>query len=253
MTREDIVSAGAQRLIEAHERGVQIEVPEDIPLTAIEDAYAIQARVAERLGTPSGWKLGGIVKGEVPRYSRLFAEFSQESPARIFRQDYHLTFLEPELAVVLGEDLPARETPYALEEIVARVATLHAAIEVVDSRFANWPKVSPLWQLADGLSHGSFVLGSGVAADDLRQMHDAAYRLTLDGEVAVAGRGGHPGGDPAVLLGQMINARMLESGEGFRAGEVFTTGTFDGVVEMLAGQRAKLTFVGIGEVQLQVH
>ncbi|MGC3874038.1 2-keto-4-pentenoate hydratase [Halomonas sp. GXIMD04776] len=252
MTHDEIVTAGAQRLIEAHERHTQIAVPECIPLADATDAYVIQERVSERLGTPSGWKLGGIIKGEVPRFSRLFSELSQRSPGHIAREDYHLVFLEPELAVVLGDDLPARDEPYRLEEIAERVASLHAAIEVVDSRFQSWPEVPPLWQLADGLSHGSFVLGSGIDGADLKQMKDAVYRLTLDGEVALSGRGNHPGGDPALLLMQMINTRVATSGEGFRAGEVITTGTFDGVVEMRRGHRAWLVFEGIGEVELNL-
>lgn len=252
MSRSNIVDAGAQRLIDAHERNVQITVPEDIPLTDVEDAYAIQALVSEYLAEASGWKLGGIIKGEVPRYSRLFANLSQSSPARVFSHDYHLTFLEPELAVVLGEAIPRRDTPYLLTEIASRAATLHPAIEVVDSRFASWPEVPPLWQLADGLSHGSFVLGRGVAAGDLGQMRDAAYCLTLDDEVTVAGHGGHPGGDPAQLLVAMVNDRIARSGEGFRAGEVITTGTFNGVVKMFPGQRATLTFENIGSVELRL-
>jgi 2-keto-4-pentenoate hydratase len=252
MTHDDIVTAGAQRLIDAHQRHVQIPVPEDIALSEARDAYAIQERVSAQLGTPSGWKLGGIIKDEVPRFSRLFEELSWRSPARIARDDYHVVFLEPELAVVLGSDLPARDTHYRLEEIADHVASLHAAIEVVDSRFESWPQVPPLWQLADGLSHGGFVLGSGIDGGDLEQMKDAAYRLSLDGEVALSGRGNHPGGDPALLLMQMINTRIAASGEGFRAGEVITTGTFKGVVEMQRGHRTRLVFEGIGEVELKL-
>jgi len=250
MTHDEIVTAGAQRLVDAYERHTQIPLPEDISLTEVQDAYAIQERVSAHLGTPSGWKLGGIIRGEVPRFSRLFSEKSRQSPARLARNDYHRVLLEPELAVVLGGDLPARDTPYTLGEIAAQVASLHAAIEVVDSRFKSWPEVPPLWQLADGLSHGSFVLGSGVDGGNLRQMKDAAYRLTLNGNVALSGQGGHPGGDPALLLMQMINTRFAASGVGFQAGEVITTGTFNGVLEMQRGDNARLVFEEIGEVEL---
>ncbi len=108
----------------------------------------------------------------------------------------------------------------------------------------------PLASEADGLSHGAFVLGSGIPADGLGQMRDAAYRLRLDGETMLDGRGGHPGGDPAALLVAMINAHIQATDEGIAAGEVITTGTFDGVVEMHAGQRASLAFAGIGAVEL---
>ncbi|MBB3190456.1 2-keto-4-pentenoate hydratase [Halomonas cerina] len=252
MTRDEIIAAGAKCLIQAHRRARPIPVPSDIPLVEEADAYAIQERVSEALGTPAGWKLGGIVRGETPRYSRLFAERNQASPGVCRRRDHQVVCLEPELAVVLGEAIPARETPYTLAEIVPRVGGLHAAIELVDSRFSSWPEVPPVWQLADGLSHGGFVLGEAAPVGDLGQMRDAEYRLTLDGQVALAGRGDHPGGDPAELLVAMVNARITRDGEGFTAGEVITTGTFDGVVEMRAGQQARLVFMGIGEVVLHL-
>ncbi|WP_355662441.1 2-keto-4-pentenoate hydratase [Halomonas salifodinae] len=248
-----LIDTAAERLLAAYPPGTMIAPPDDLPLNDLATAYAIQARVSAALGTPSGWKLGGIVRGEVPRYSRLLAEWSQASPGRVAHDAFHRVYLEPELAVVLGAAIPARQSPYALAEIAPRVASLHAAIELVDSRFTVWPEVPPLWQLADGLSHGAFVLGSGVSAGDLSQMKDAAYHLTLDGAVALRGRGEHPGGDPAELLVAMINDRIRRDGGGFAAGEVITTGTFDGVVEMRVGQRACLEFAGIGEVELRLE
>lgn len=252
MTRDELIAAGAERLIAAHRAGRPIPVPHDLPLAEEVDAYAIQERVSATLGTHAGWKLGGIVRGETPRYSRLFTECSQASPGAFRRRDHQVVYLEPELAVVLGEAIPARDTPYTLAEIVPRVGGLHAAIELVDSRFESWPEVPFLWQLADGLSHGGFVLGGGIAPGALDQLVDAEYRLSLDGQVALAGKGQHPGGDPARLLMETINARIARDGEGFVAGEVITTGTFDGVVEMLAGQQARLVFAGIGEVMLNL-
>ncbi|MDX5377752.1 MAG: fumarylacetoacetate hydrolase family protein [Halomonas sp.] len=242
----------AERLLGAYPPGRLVPVPDDLALADESEAYAIQARVAASLGMPCGWKLGGIVRGETPRYSRLFSELCRPSPARFSHEDFHRVYLEPELAVVLGEPIPAREAPYGQEEVAACVASLHAAIELVDSRFEAWPEVPPLWQLADGLSHGAFVLGSGTSSDGLGSMRDAAYRLCLDDEEVLAGAGGHPGGDPAELLVTMINARIRASGEGFAAGDVITTGTFAGVIPMLPGQRASLRFLEIGEVVLDL-
>lgn len=253
MPADALIDTAAARLLAAYPPDAPIPVPGDLPLASEAGAYAIQARVAAALGSPSGWKLGGIVKGETPRYSRLFAESSRTSPARFARDAFHRVHLEPELAVVLGEAIPARDAPYRLAAIAPRVVSLHAAIELVDSRFAGWPEVPPLWQLADGLSHGAFVLGSGIPADGLGQMRDAAYQLRLNGETVLDGRGGHPGGDPALLLVEMINAHIQATGEGITAGEVITTGTFAGVVEMHAGQRATLSFTGIGEAELALN
>lgn len=247
-----LISAAAERLLAAYPPGKPLSVPDDLLLNDSDDAYAIQAQVSAALGTTIGWKLGGIVRGEVPRYSRLLAEWSQSSPGGFSRDAFHRIYLEPELAVVLGSDIPAREAPYTLAEIAPRIASVHAAIELVDSRFAGWPEVPPLWQLADGLSHGAFVLGSGVPAENLGQMRDATYRLTIEGEVVMSGDS-HPGGDPAELLIAMINDRIERDNEGFEAGEIITTGTFGGVVEIQAGQKAWLDFSGIGKAGLRVE
>lgn len=249
---DDRIDRAAQRLLAAYPPAAMIPVPTDLVLEDEREAYAVQSRVSAALGTPRGWKLGGIVAGETPRYSRLLAEWSQASPGHFTRDAFHRVFLEPELAVVMGEALPFRESPYRLDEVAARVESLHAAIELVDSRFVEWPAVPALWQLADGLSHGAFVLGEAAPAGDLRQMRDAAYRLELDGEPVLDGQGGHPGGDPARLLVEMINDHMAATGQGIAAGEVITTGTFNGVVEMRAGQRARLAFAGIGEATLDL-
>lgn len=249
---ETLIDTAAQRLLAAYPPGKPLALPEDVPLNDCADAYAIQARVSAALGTHTGWKLGGIVRGKTPHYSRLLAEWSQASPGRFSRDAFHRIYLEPELAVVLGAAIPARESPYTLAEIIPRVASVHAAIELVDSRFASWPEVPPLWQLADGLSHGAFVLGSGVFAGGLEQMRDAAYCLTIEGEVVLSGCGNHPGGDPAELLVAMINDRIRRDSTGFKAGEVITTGTFSDIVEVRAGQRVCLKFSDVGRVDLKI-
>lgn len=247
------IDTAAKRLLAAYPPGKSLALPRDLPLSDYADAYAIQERVSAALGTPAGWKLGGIMRGKAPHYSRLLAEWSQMSPGRFSCDTFHRIYLEPELAVVLGAPIPARVAPYTLAEIAACVASVHAAIELVDSRFTNWPEVPLLWQLADGLSHGAFVLGSGAPAGDLSQMKDATYCLSLDGEAILSGRGNHPGGDPARLLVAMVNDRILASGEGFTDGEVITTGTFSEVVAILPGQSAHLAFDKIGEAEVSLH
>ncbi|KAA0012788.1 hypothetical protein F0A17_07555 [Billgrantia pellis] len=104
----DTIKAATERLLGAYPPGRMVPVPDDLPFTDEGEAYAIQARVAASLGTPCGWKLGGIVRGEAPRYSRLFSELCRPSPACFSHDEFHRVYLEPELAVVLAEPIPAR-------------------------------------------------------------------------------------------------------------------------------------------------
>ena len=64
---------------------------------------------------------------------------------------------EAEIALVLGADLPsAKTTP---EEVAAAVASVHAAIEIVDSRIADW-HITFADTVADNCSSAFFVLAN---------------------------------------------------------------------------------------------
>src|SRR3546814_15270055 len=62
---------------------------------------------------------------------------------------------DAEIAFVLGADLPDADT--TVEQVAAAVASVHAAIEIVDSRIADW-KISFADTVADNGSSAFFVL-----------------------------------------------------------------------------------------------
>lgn len=45
---------------------------------------------------------------------------------------------EPEFAFRMARDLAPRATPYSVDDVLNAVATLHPAIELPDSRFADF-------------------------------------------------------------------------------------------------------------------
>src|SRR5690606_7396348 len=93
---------------------------------------------------------------------------------------------EAEIAFILADDLPDPAT--TPEQVAAAVATVHAAIEIVDSRIADW-KISFADTVADNGSSAFFVLAdSGLPLDGL-DLEGAAMEMTINGEVVSTGVG----------------------------------------------------------------
>ena len=67
---------------------------------------------------------------------------------------------EPEFAFRMRVDLPPRDTPYTAQEVLDAVDTLHPAIEIPDSRFADFVSAGAAQIIADNACAHRFVLGA---------------------------------------------------------------------------------------------
>ncbi len=65
---------------------------------------------------------------------------------------------EVEFAFTMGTDLPPRDVPYRLDEVMAAVASLHPAIEIPDSRYRSFTEVGAPQLIADNACAHQFVL-----------------------------------------------------------------------------------------------
>ncbi len=229
-------------LLDARAAGRTIEeVSADLVPVDEAEAYRVQALVAGRIGRIVGWKVGARAPGAPPTCAPLLESLmGQPSSGRgLFR-------IEAELVFRLGSALPPVGRPYERGEVVAALASVQAGIEVVDSRFAAWPALDPRLGIADHLSHGAMVLGSGTAVRDApyAQPH---VSLSVDGRTVVDQVGGNSAGDPLDLVVWLAN-RLAETAGGLRAGDLVTTGSFTGMVAIEPGGTAQARFAGIGEV-----
>jgi len=250
MDRQTKSEAGAAALWQSHCTRILLDTP-PFMLDDQSQAYHIQDLVARELGLRSGWKLGLNGSGEVIA-APLHQSLTYKSPATLQRRSFNRMLIESELAVVFTQALPPRKSPYKVADIFESLGTVHAAIEIVDSRFTHWPDVDPLWLLADGMSHGCFVLGSGVPLTQRVLLDHGQYDLHLDGLEIASGAGDHPLPNPFATIASLAT-RLSQQGRGILAGDILTTGTFSGVTEVNAGQTATLKFHGIGECSVVVR
>src|SRR3546814_6787525 len=81
---------------------------------------------------------------------------------------------EAEIAFILGADLPDRTV--TAEQVAAAIATVHAAIEIVDSHIAEW-KITFADTVADNGSSAFFVLRSEEHTSELQSLMRISYAV----------------------------------------------------------------------------
>lgn len=149
---------------------------------------------------------------------------------------------EAEIAFVLAADLPSPET--TSDEVGAAVATVHAAIEIVDSRIESW-KIAFADTVADNGSSAFFVLandGRPLAGLDL---WSAGMVMQINGEIVSLGAG-------AAVLNHPLNAAawlartLAARGEPLQAGDILLAGALGPMVAIQPGDKVAAFVGGIG-------
>ncbi|MSO76653.1 MAG: 2-keto-4-pentenoate hydratase [Alphaproteobacteria bacterium] len=225
-----------------------VPAADDMP-SDLDESYAIQETVARRLGAIGGWKTGAGLPTAEPSAAPLYTATMFQSPARLPADRFGRLGLEAEIAYRFGRDLPARVAPYGEDEVLAAIATLHPAIEVVDTRLKAFPDIDRRWQVADNAANGGFVYGPGVAEWRRIDVSRLASVLTIDGKVAVSTVGGNKAVDLVRLLVWVANHRRAR-GAGLKAGDFVTTGSYTGLIFTHPGAVVRAEFPGVGAVDL---
>ncbi|HEX6136954.1 MAG TPA: fumarylacetoacetate hydrolase family protein [Casimicrobiaceae bacterium] len=221
-------------------------LPADARPQSTDEAYAIQDLVIAALGPIGAWKVGAKTPSAEPNCAPLCATWRVDAPARFAAGTFRLNGIEAELAFTLDRDLPARDRRYGRQEAVEAVASVHTAIEVVDSRFADIGEVDALSLLADSNSHGALVVGPGVPLSASFAVIDQVVELDSDGVRLASGRDANPAGDPFRLLAWLAN-HAAQRGGGLRRGQAVTTGSWTGLRFVQPGARVSARFPGVGE------
>jgi 2-keto-4-pentenoate hydratase len=155
--------------------------------------------------------------------------------------------VEAEIAFVLGADLDGAD----LDEDGVRAATDHvvAALEIVDSRIADWD-ITFADTVADNASSGLFVLGGQthpLAGLDLTEVR--MELLDAVGTLVSEGTGAACMGDPvSAVLWLARTCRDL--GAPLRAGEVVLSGALGPMVDAPAGSEFTASLSGLGTVSV---
>lgn len=219
-------------------------LPASLRPADIDAAVAIQSLVIGELGDRiGGWKCGlspenPVVMAPVPAGAIHFA-----SPCPVWATAGQVR-VEPELAFVLGRDLPPRDRPYTPAEVDPAIASVHLALELIGSRYADPGAASMTDHLADGLLNQGMLIGPRVdvapGAMTIDVYREEGRGFTLEGK--------HPNTDPRAPLYWL--AEFLRSkGRGLQAGQAVITGSYAGSFEVPVDERVEIRFGELGSIK----
>jgi 2-keto-4-pentenoate hydratase len=258
MLDKDQTSAAAKTLYEHWQAGSKLHAlpPSQRPRDRRE-GYAIQAAMESRSTAGLfGWKIAATsaagqkhINVAGPLAGRLFTERVIPDGGTASMAGNEMRVGEPEFAFLMGQSLPPRPTPYSVEEVLSAVKSLHPAIELPDSRFADFVSAGEAQLIADNACAHLFVLGQPTTAD-WRAVDLVEHKpvVMLRGQRHV-GHGRNVLGDPRVALAWLAN-ELRELGVTLKAGEVVTTGTCHPPLPIVPGDLFDADFGAFGKVSV---
>lgn len=253
----------AMQLDEAVEHHAPLERIGAPPATLAE-AYDLQrafvARRSERTGSrPSGYKIaftspaaqsavatGGYASGVLLESDIL------RSGATVRLSERFTPILEVELAIRVLEDIDG-DTP--LDEVAERTEVA-AAVEIPESRFANWfggeyPALSVTEVVGDNCLAGLVVVGSDWTPTSEVDLTETTATLHFDGELVRSGSVGLVVPGPVAAL-SWLAGQLAARGDGLSAGHIISSGTWTDTIRLSPGRYVAAFGSGIGDVSIDI-
>jgi 2-keto-4-pentenoate hydratase len=221
------------------------------------EAYAIQGRIENYSSGPLfGWKIAATsvagqkhINVDGPMAGRILPETVIPDGGTASMAGNEMRVAEPEFAFRMAKDLPPRSSPYSAQEVLAAVGTLHPAIEIPDSRFADFVSAGAAQIIADNACAHLFVLGAPATLNwRALDLVEEKPVIRLRGK-QYTGHGKNVLGDPLIALTWLAN-ELRQLGVTLRAGEVVTTGTCHPPLPIRSGDLFEADFGVIGRVSV---
>jgi 2-keto-4-pentenoate hydratase len=224
----------------------------------IEDAYAIQSRnITRRLAGGAvvrGRKVGltslpmqKLLGVDEPDYGVILDDMLVEDGDEIDLGRLLQPRVEAEVAFVLERDLEGPGITAA--GALAATAGVLPAVEIVDSRVADW-RIKLVDTVADNASSGLLVLGG-----TLRSVRDLDLRLmgvvvSRGGRLLDTGTGAAALGNPARCVAWLAN-KLAGFGDRLHAGDIVLPGAVHRMVPVVAGDVFRAEFAHLGPVTVR--
>jgi 2-keto-4-pentenoate hydratase len=249
--------AAIERLEEAAAQLVPCAPVRDLLGTAdIGAAYRVQSAIVAHREATGRTRIGrkiGLTSAAVqtqlgvdrPDFGVLLDDMAVPSGGIVPGQRLLQPRVEGEVAFRLQHDLDGELTA---ETVRTAVSEAFAAIEIVDSRVANWD-ISIVDTISDNASSGMFVVSEkGVPLSDI-EPRDVTMQLYRNEQPESSGMGRACLGDPLeALLWLARTAR--EFGDPLRAGEVVLSGALGPLVTVQPGDAVRVEISGLGAVSV---
>jgi 2-keto-4-pentenoate hydratase len=253
--------AACELLMRHWSNGTRLEaLPPELRPSDRAEAYGVQACIEGFTRAPLfGWKIAATslagqrhIGVDGPLAGRILVERVIADGGSCPLGGNLMKVAELEFAFRMGRDVAPRAAPYSQDEVLAAVASLHPAIELPDSRFADFVHAGLAQLVADNACAHLFVLGPQTGAA-WRTIDLAAHRgqMFRNGALTEEGVGSNVLGDPVIALTWLAN-ELSRHGMVLKAGQVVTTGTCARPLAIAAGDHVEGDLGILGRVSVSI-
>lgn len=258
-SRESLIERLGNELLKAHRDKTTVPALRDRVLNmSLDDAYAVQTHQLQAHLTDGrellGHKVGLTSKVmqeqlgvDSPDFGFMLDGTFYGDDARIRVDDFVAPRVEPEVAFVLQSNLQGPGV--TLEQARAAIGEIYPAIEIIDSRVADWD-IDLVDTVADNASFGAIVMGQHVLPVRLEDLPELSCTLAINGEAKENGTGAAVMEDPVAPVAWLANV-LGEQGVALKAGQVILPGSFTRALPLVAGESATAHYGDFGS--LTVH
>jgi 2-keto-4-pentenoate hydratase len=254
------VSGKAKALYEARRTRQAIEPFTDAdPDLGMADGYAIAQQLTSMLvsdgDTVVGYKVGltsrpmqQLIGVDSPDHGPVLGSTVYADGDAVSLRNFIQPKIEAEIAFVLGS--PLHGPGVTVLEARRAIAGVVAAVEIVDSRFADW-RIRLADTIADLASNGAVAVSSRLVPPDGLDPRLIGMVLTRNGELVDTGAGAAALGDPIGVVAWLANT-LGEIGGALEPGQPIITGALHAAVPMRAGDVFRADFDRLGPVTVRV-
>lgn len=248
----------ARRLRRAYDGTTIAPLRETLDANDVEKAYAIQSintafwRQEGRrvVGRKIGLTAAAVQRQlgvDQPDFGVLFDDMQISDAALITTDLVIQPKVEAEVAVILKSDIVEPSTDRST--IIESIDCACAAIEIVDSRIADW-KITFADTVADNGSSAFFVLGRERRPIKQLDLYSCGMVMEVDGAIASIGAGAACLGHPFNAVSWLANT-LAERDDPLRAGDIILTGALGPMVELKGNHRVRAQIGGLGDVSFE--
>ena len=253
----------ARRLVRARLQATALpDYPGALP-PSLDAGYASQdAAIAMWPTRVAGWKVGRIPDAWLARMGeeRLVGPIFEDAVQQALSGEAAgfaviadgFAAVEAEFVFRLGADAPVGKTAWTDDEALALIDALLVGAELAGSPLPRINDLGPAVVVSDFGNNAGLILGPPVP--EWRRMlgtleQDLRCETAIDGEVVGSGRASDIAGGLVAAL-RFALARCARRGMPLRAGQLVSTGAATGIHDIRAGQQARVSFDGIGEIAI---
>jgi 2-keto-4-pentenoate hydratase len=228
-------------------------LPESLRPQDLDAAMAIQRRVVDLLGQEiGGWKCSlPPAPGRVNCAPILKPTIVRTSPCAVDAAGASAR-IEPEVAFVMTRPLPRRDTAWSEAEVRSAIGETRLVLEILGTRYADPASASWLEMIADCVQNQGLFVGPALPQGLDTPLAGFPVTVSAAGRTLSTYEGRHGDGHPLRPLVWLANF-LAERGEPLRAGQVVTTGSYAGAIEVPLDAALAVQFGNLGAIELTLQ